>query len=153
VTLTYQQESFAAAAEEVRPLAAEDWREMVPYHRAAPYDLDAAKYVALEKAGSLRLYTVRRDARLIGYLCYVVAFGMNSKTTKRAGNTGWWLAPAERRGMTGLRLLDFAEARLKDEGVAIIGTTVMAASLAAAKLLAYRGYAPTETTYTKVLNA
>lgn len=151
--VSFARESFAAGVTEGRLLAARDYEETIPYKDACPNEIDEERYAALENAGLLRAFSARRDGRLIGYCIYVVTPGaLHARNTKRATCTDWYLLPEERRGLIGMKLMKFAEAALRREGVVLMATSVMETSTAAQVLLARMGHTLTERIYTKVLN-
>jgi ribosomal protein S18 acetylase RimI-like enzyme len=150
--LTYQREAFAAVWDEAKPLAARDWDEMIPYRTAAKQSVNVEQYAEFERRGMLRLYIVRRGTCMIGYMCFLVTPGtLHASTTMRASCTDWYIIPEERSGFAGVRLKEFAEQSLRNEGVVLMVVDVMAESDSAIRLLEGTGYERGGISYFKVL--
>lgn len=151
MSTTYQIEKFSDVIEESLPLLQKHWDELARNKDFVPLDINYEAYRLLEKSNVLRVYTVRKDAVLIGYAVYVLSFNLHYKSTKFATNDIFWLTPEYRKGMIGLRLFQFVEEQLKLEGVSVMQTTYKIAHPAAQRVLEGLGHVPIEISYEKVL--
>lgn len=118
-TLTYQRETFPQAMREAGALLADHYKEIAWRQDKIPLAPDGSRYLALEKAGVLRVYTAREDGRLVGYSVYMVTTHAHYKETLYANNDVLFIEK-QSRGTVGLRLIRFAEAALKAEGVQVV---------------------------------
>lgn len=100
---------------EVEELWRSHFQEVVP-QQAASYNPDREGFLALERAGRLRLFTARIDGRLIGQLGFIV---------HRSRHTQLWVAEEEflfvrredRGGGIADELVRFGLLELRDEGI------------------------------------
>lgn len=151
-SLTYQREDFASAWREAESLAARDWEEMIPYKTAAKQSVNVEQYTEFDRRNMLRVYIVRRGTAMIGYMCFLVMTGsLHASTTIRASCTDWYVIPEERNGLAGVRLKEFAEKSLRNEGVVLMIVDVMSESAPAIRLLEGTGYARGGISYFKIL--
>jgi GNAT superfamily N-acetyltransferase len=123
--VVYGLERIEDVLEEIRPLLATHWEEIAHY-RDLPLDPDWDKYRATEERGALRIFTARIEGRMVGYLIYIVTPGLHYRSTLQATQDIYFVVP-EHRGGLGRRLLRFADACLKEEGVQVIYQHVKAA--------------------------
>lgn len=116
--LVSRQPLTSAFWDEIFALSTKHWHQQARHKEARPYDPDREKYFALEAAGLIRFYTLRRDGVLLGYATYLVL-------PKHLHYKTWSYATAETffvddaygaRGWGYLRLFRFAEQDLKALG-------------------------------------
>lgn len=82
-----------------------------------PLDLDWDKIYQLERVGVWKSIAMRRDGHLIGYSNWIVSPVLHYKSAVVAKNDSIFLAPDEREGYTGVRLIRGSEAILRGLGV------------------------------------
>lgn len=88
---------------------------------------DYSLYLAMEDGGGLRVYTARRsDGELIGYAIFFVRRNPHYRTSLQAVQDILFVRP-DQRGVTGARLIMYADAELKREGVQAVMHHVKAA--------------------------
>jgi GNAT superfamily N-acetyltransferase len=109
-------------------------------------DPDFDRYMMLQMAGTYRAFTVRQDGRLIGYAGYVIDRLLHSKTRLVATEDVLFIDAAHRKGGIGRRLMEFADAVLRSEGVTMEFQHVPAGG-SHGPLLERMGYAQLYTTY------
>ena len=101
------------------PLLQAHWREIAHY-QDIELKPDVETYARLQAAGQLRCYTARDSGRLIGYVVFFVRPNPHYATSLQAHQDVLFVALDYRKGMVGVRLIRFAEQRLKAEGVQVI---------------------------------
>lgn len=138
--MIYAQEYFA---EIVGDLAGMPAANLAEADGAVPLAIDEAAYRLLEDAGSLRVYTARKDGALAGYVSFIVAdTNLHHKGLKYASTDALYIAKTY-RGLTGTRLMLYAERELRQEGVRLIALNVPLANDWSA-LARHWGYVPSE---------
>lgn len=112
---------------------------------------DYAAYGRLCNANMLKCIVARSDAELIGYALFIVNPHLHYSTCKTAFEDIYFLRKDHRLGRTGIRLFQFAEQALRDDGVnrIIMHTKI---HLDNSKLFEYLGYKLTDKLYTKLLS-
>jgi GNAT superfamily N-acetyltransferase len=147
---SFQREAFAAVIDEARPMLAAQWIE-AGQTEAGEFALADDRYLAMERVGALRIYTVRHHGVLVGYVSLFVFTGMHAAA--RAGiSDALYVLPAFRRPMVSLRLMRHAEAALLAEGVTVIHMQVNERFPGLGRLLDFMGYKPVSRTFTKVID-
>lgn len=111
-----QKETFTDTVEETLPLLIAHWEE-VALRKDVPLEVVWPLYYALEKAGSLQVFTVRREGEIVGYSWFFVRPHPHYKSVMMASNDVLFLRKDARQGWTGVRLIKFAETSLKAMGV------------------------------------
>ena len=134
-------------------------RDIIPTHydelcvtKNFPLMPDYEAYGRLYVAKMLKCVTVRTDdAALIGYAIFIVQPHLHYKTCKTAFEDLYYLKKEHRLGRTGIRLFQFAEQALREDGVnrIIMHTKV---HLDNSRLFEYLGYKHTDKLYTKILS-
>lgn len=147
----YQREAPGRAVEEALPLFEKHYQEIAKYHDI-PLAPDFAAYAALEAQGNLRVYSARNAGDLIGYVVFFVRPHLHYSGTLFAAQDVLFLLPEYRKGMTGLRLIKFADERLKAEGVQVV-TQHVKDHMDFGPILERMGYERVETTYMRRLDA
>lgn len=117
----YQAEQVSELWGAVKPLLEAHWREITRYPDI-PLDPDVEGYERMERAGMLRCYTARESSELalIGYVTFFVLHSLHYRRSLQAHQDVLFLLPEHRTGMAGVRLIKFAEERLKAEGVQVV---------------------------------
>lgn len=112
---------------------------------------DYVAYGRLCVAGMLKCIVARADGELIGYALFIVSPHLHYSTCKTAFEDIYFLRKDQRLGRTGIRLFQFAEQALREDGVnrIIMHTKI---HLDNSKLFEYLGYKLTDKLYTKLLS-
>lgn len=125
--------------------------ELFPAEMGRPVALDHGRYSRLSAAGMLKCYAARCDERLIGYASYLVMPTLHhGPDWVVAINDAVYLTPEHRKGWTAFRFLKQTEAALKKLGVNVIYHHDPHRQ-SIGQLFRALGYAPTQTTFEKVL--
>ena len=129
------------------PLVVENFNETAVF-KDLKLEPDLSAYYKAEEAGVLRIYTVREDAKLVGYSIFSVFMHNHFRGTKVAKEEVIFLAPEHRKGRVGLKFIDYCDEALTAEGVNIIMRTSTEIRDWSPVLLR-RGYVLAEKTYAK----
>jgi GNAT superfamily N-acetyltransferase len=150
----FQREAIHGIWEEVMPLLRAHKDEIAHY---SDIDLapDFAAYERLEESGALRVYTARdENGRLVGYSAHFVRPNLHYSRSLQAQQDVLFLLKDYRRGGLGLRLIRYADAQLRAEGVQVSMQHVKArADLDFSPLLKRLGYEHVDQIYCRRLDS
>lgn len=118
--MKYQQEFLIQVEGEVRPLLEQHWEEIALNKDRIKLNPDWDAYHLLEQANALKIFTARSEGKLVGYFVVVVQPNLHYKDHLFATNDIIYLHPDHRKGRTGLKLIQFAEKCLKEDGVSVL---------------------------------
>ncbi len=119
--LTFQAERFADAADEIRALVGEHWREVTSYPEERPLDVDWERFHTLDDAGMLMTLTARTQAgELVGYVVHLIYRSLHYRYVLMASDDAHFLKREYRKGNAGMRMIRAAEAELIRRGVGSI---------------------------------
>lgn len=145
----YQQEHLRVVEDNIH-LPQSDWEEIEHAKDVRKFDPDWEALYELEKAGILKVFTVRHNEKLVGYFGAVVTPSLHCKGLLQAYDDAIFLHRDYRRGLTGYKLFKFAEKCLKEDGVKVLLVTTTERN-PIGPLMKRLGYSKTQTTYEKVL--
>ena len=147
--ITYQVEKYSDCVEELKQLYPEHYEEL-SVTKSIPLEPNYEVYKNIEDIGILKVVTCRNDKELIGYILFIVTPHLHYKSCITAVEDIYFVKKDYRRGRTGIKLFQFAEKYLKEQGVhrVIFGTKV---HLDNSKLFEYLGYTFFEKLYTKMI--
>jgi len=120
VTTTYQQEFMATVVSEMRTLIEQHWAEIAVNRDKIRLNPDFDAYADLEQANILRIFTARDGGRLVGYFLVFCKRNIHYMDHVFAVNDIIYLHPDYRRGLTGVKLIKFAEKCLAEDGVSVL---------------------------------
>lgn len=115
--ITYQVENWDDCWEEMSAMWQAHYEEVALHKSKIKLDPDMATYDALNSAGSLHVVTVRKDAKIIGYHIAIVRPHLHYRTSLSAYSDVYYVDPAHRKGMVGVKLFIETEKLLKQRGV------------------------------------
>lgn len=118
--LTYALENYGSVQEEMRELTVEHWEEIAVNKDKIKLNPDWELYEKLSDDGYLGIYTVRSDGKLVGYFIVIAMPNPHYKDHIFATNDVIFLRKEYRKGLTGVKLLKFAEQDLKTKGISVI---------------------------------
>lgn len=98
-------------------ILAQHWQEIALDQDTTPLKVDWDSYRILERQRILRSFTAWRDGEFVGYNVFFVRPPLHYCSEVWGVNDILWLAPEERRGLTGVRLIKHVEPILQGEGV------------------------------------
>ena len=115
--ITYQREFLFEVVQEVDGLLRLHYDELTLNKDRVRLNPAWEEYAELERMNRFVVFTARDDAILIGYSAFFVQKHLHYADLSTAVNDVLFLHPAERQGLTGIRLLKFCESSLKAMGV------------------------------------
>lgn len=150
--VAYARETLSRFIDEAFPLLSDHWQE-VSHYSDIPLDPDLVRYHSSEDQGMLRVYTARVGGKLAGYSVFLVNHNAHYASSLQAQQDVLFVHPDFRRGRLGIRLIDFADAELKAEGVQVVTHHVKVKHLALAAILERKNYELVEVIYAKRLDS
>lgn len=148
--ITYQQESLSTCKVDAEGLLKDHWEEIALNKDCIKLNPDWDAYFDLEESGNLKVFTARSDGKLIGYFVVLCRAHLHYKDHVFAFNDVLYLSKDYRKGMTGAKLIKFAEKCLKEDGVSILVVNTKRHKPFDI-LLSWLGFKHAENVYTKYL--
>lgn len=110
-------ENLANVKRDIEPLIKQHYDEIALNKDVIKLNPDWEGYARLDKINALRVYTARKDGKLMGYFVVIVSKSLHYRDHLFANNDLIFLAKSARRGLTGIKLIKFAIESLKAEGI------------------------------------
>jgi GNAT superfamily N-acetyltransferase len=150
MTLEYKSEEPGTFIKELERILPEHYEELC-VTKDFPLQPDYVAYGRLDAAKMLKCITVRNDGDLIGYAIFIVQPHLHYMSMRTAFEDIYFLKKEYRLGRTGIRLFQFAEKVLREDGVnrIIMHTKI---HLDNSRLFEYLGYRMTDKLFTKILS-
>jgi hypothetical protein len=148
--IKYQQEFVSQVEEEIKPLIAAHWEEVEVYQNEIKLNPCWESYYGLELQGNLKVFTARSEERLVGYFVAVVSPNIHHKTHLFALCDIVYLHKDYRKGLTGVKLIKFAEGCLRLDGVSVLVISSKVQS-PLRRILTWLKFKPSECSYSKYL--
>ncbi len=115
-----QEESYLEVCEDIKPLIKMHWEQIALNKDKIILNPDWDEYQRLYNSGNLKIYTARKKHELVGYFIVAVAKNIHYKDHLFANCDIIYVKPDSRAGMTGYKLITFAENELKNLGVSVL---------------------------------
>lgn len=119
--ISYQRELFSRIAQELLPLLRRHSREVALYQNRIELEPNWDFYHAIERTGNFICLTVRSNGVLVGYVLNIVGPHHHHCSSIWSNNDVFWLDPAYRSGMIGVRMFKEMDQILKGLGVQVSG--------------------------------
>lgn len=148
--ITFHTEAWSDALPEISKFWPEHWREVALHQEEIPLDPDFDEYARIEKAGQLHVTVVRHSGKVVGYAVVIIRRHLHYRRSLSGYFDLYFLAPAHRRGWTGVRLFRHVEKAMRQRGVERLFTGTKL-SLDASKIFERLGWEETERLHTKLL--
>lgn len=138
---------------------AELWVELADGQQAYGSHLAAAPNRALVRESisrhvvTGRIRVARADDRLVGFVMFTLESDTLERTLTRGLVENLYVVPDRRGEGIGTRLLEVAEAELRDEGATVVALDVLADNEAARKFYRSNGYEPHRLTVEKSIES
>lgn len=145
----FHAERFATAVEELKPLHTAHWLETEKHRHGLHLAYDYPGFEALDRAGRLVLFTVRRGGELVGQCAQKLGTSMHTGTLF-ADEDSLFLRADCRGGWTAKRFIAYMEAGLQTLGVVEVRASTKLVNTAG-KLLELCGFARVANQYVKML--
>lgn len=110
-------ENIANVRREIEPLLEQHYKEIALNKDIIKLNPDWRAYAQLDAINGLRIYTARKDGKLMGYFVVIVSRSLHYKDHLFANNDVIFLTKTARKGLTGVKLVKYAIESLKAEGV------------------------------------
>ena len=110
-------ENLAKVRREIEPLLEQHWKEIALNKDKIALNPDWRAYADLDSINALRIYTVRKDEKLMGYFVVIVSRSLHYRDHLFANNDVIFLTKGARKGLTGVKLIKFAIESLSEEGI------------------------------------
>lgn len=145
-----QREDFSVVQHEVDELVHKNWEDTGFGKYGLNLNPDWAAYEAMNNAGLLGVYTVRKNEDLVGYLVVVARSHPHYKDHVFASNDILFIDKDHRKGLVGYFLVKYVVEDLKKLGVSVLlfNTTI---DKPYDPILNRLGFEPTEKLYVKFL--
>jgi hypothetical protein len=148
--VVFAEETVSEAKEDIKRLMHGHWAEIAHY-KDIPLEPDYETYEKIEVFKKLRVFTIRKDAELIGYAIFFLNPAPHYVSSMQAIQNVLYLHPDYRRGGTGGRFIKWCDAQLKLANVQVVMHHVKAAHNFG-PLLERMGYELTDHLYAKRLD-
>ncbi len=149
--ISFQWEPFSRVFAEVAPLAFRTYGEAGVLRKYLPFDADWERYFQFEDTGIFSILTARRDGKMVGYVACIVLPHIQVRTELCATVNAIFLAPEQRSGTLGVRMLKRAVADLQAKGVHLFH--IAAKEKLFGSILERIGFEVEETIYVKYTGA
>ena len=110
-------ENLAKVRREIEPLLQKHYDEIALNKDIIKLNPDWEGYAKLDAINALRVYTARKDGKLVGYFVVIVSKSLHYRDHLFANNDIIFLAKSARRGLTGMKLIKYAVEALRAEGI------------------------------------
>lgn len=146
---TFRHELAADILDELTPVLAESWRAIQDGYPRSKLKPDVAMYLELDKAGVLRILTMRVDDILVGFMLLLTMTHPHRMDDAIATVDTLFIMPAHRSSGAATRFLIFAEQWLRERNT--YSLTISARDAHFSRYLQISGYPSVETIHEKVL--
>lgn len=117
--IEFKQEQLCDVWEESWGLLREHFLESSANHDIE-LNPDVERYNQMEQLGLIRCYTARENGVLVGYAMYIVNHNLHYKQSFQAVQDVIFISKPHRKGLTGYRLIKFADKMLEQDGVQVV---------------------------------
>ncbi len=150
--ITFAEESLANVKEEIQPLIEMHWEQVALNQGKIKLNPDWEEYARLYFNGALKIYTARDDCELVGYFVVTVSRSAHYKDHIFAICDVIFVKPDKRAGMTGYKLIKYAQNSLKKNGVSLLNINTKV-HVPFDKLLQRMGFNLIERIYSKYIGS
>lgn len=112
MNLVYAREPLAKVRPDMVELMATHWDEVAHDKDTRELDVDWPTFQALESIGQLYILAVRHEGVLVGYMFAFLRPHLHSRKTVTAYVDVIFLSPEARKGMAGIRFLEYCDVAL-----------------------------------------
>ena len=139
-------------ASRIEVLLRDHWHE-VAHFPDIPLEPDWEAYDQVERAGRLKMFTVRVGGVLVGYAAYIINHNPHYKSSLQAVQDVIFIAPAHRKARVGAHLILYADTYFRGQGVqAVYQHSKAKKELDMGPLLKRLGYELVDTLWAKRLD-
>ena len=120
MSITFQQEFLHQVEDDCKGLIELHWEEIALNKDMIKLNPDWESYRELEASGKLKIFTARDALDLVGYFVVLLGTNLHYKDHMFANNDILFLRKDYRKGLTGAKIIKFAESCLRDDGVSVL---------------------------------
>lgn len=124
--VTFKEEFYKDIKDEMAPLLEEHWKSIALYQDKIPLAPNHEIYLEHNEAGTIKIYTARKDGELVGYFVLQLYNHIHYKHNFFAICDVIYVRPQHRAGGTGPKLIKYCEERMKELGVEVIAINTKA---------------------------
>lgn len=148
--ITFAVEEWFKVKGEMAVLWPEHWKEIAINRDQIKLNPDMESYDTFARNGALHMMIARERGAIVGYHVSIVRPHLHYLDSLSAFTDVYYIAPAQRKGMTGVRMFKEVEKSLKARGVQKMFTgTKLHMDMSA--IFERLGYRETERLFTKVI--
>ena len=118
--MIYQRECLSSVKEDMKPLLEKHWEAVALNQGKIKLNPDWERYAELDASNVLRIFTARKDGKLVGYCVVLVSTSLHYKDHKFAINDVVFVLPEYRSGATGYHLIKTVEDHCLEDGVSLL---------------------------------
>ncbi len=118
-TTRFKQERLTPLIDELQGILKRHWSEIAHY-KDIPLEPNWNLYKKLDELGSLVVFTVRVDERLVGYAAYLIETDPHYSSLKKANQDVLYIDKDHRKGGLGSKLILWCDKQLKALGVKLV---------------------------------
>lgn len=148
--MQFAKEKIDGLQQELKPLLQAHWEQIALNQDKIKLNPAWDEYIKLNNLGVIHFYTVRDNKELVGYFCVVATKSLHYQDHIFASCDIIYVKKDKRAGMTGYKLIDFAEKDLKKNGVSLLSINTKTHA-PFDSLLERMSYNQTERLYTKYI--
>ena len=115
--MEFSLENLARVRREAEPLLKQHYDEIALNKDIIKLNPDWEGYARLDAVNALRIYTARKDDKLVGYFVVIVSKSLHYRDHLFANNDIIFLTKPARRGLAGMKLIKYAIKSLAAEGI------------------------------------
>jgi GNAT superfamily N-acetyltransferase len=118
--MEFAEERAVFAKKEMQSLLDLHWELIALNKDKIKLNPDWNQYIKLNDAGIIKLFTARKNGKLVGYFAVSVSPSLHYKDHIYAVNDVIFIHPDHRDGSAGYKLIKYAEQRLSNMGVSLM---------------------------------
>jgi len=118
--ITFQVENVKTILTEGLELLVKHWEMIAINKDKIQLKPNVAAYLELERVGIIKVFTARDNGLLVGYIVFFVQPSLHYMDHIFASNDILFIHPDHRKGSAGIRLIKYAESKLKEQGVSVV---------------------------------
>lgn len=120
MVIKFKQEFLSQVESECQELIKLHWEEIALNKSKIKLNPDWEAYYKAEESGNFKVFTARSNEELVGYFAVFIGSNPHYKDHLFATNDVIYLHKDHRKGLTGIKLIKFAEGCLKEDGVSVL---------------------------------
>ena len=120
MTIEFALEPAERVIEDAVALFSAHWQECACWQDRVSLNVDKERYIAGDKTGAVRGYTMRDEGMLVGYMGLIVGKHMHYKDDVFAAVDVLYIDPEYRKGLAAIRFMKWVEEQVKESGASVM---------------------------------